>query len=185
MTTNPREHVVVGYHGTSVQAAQAVIREGFRLSKNRYDWLGDGVYFFQDALSRAWEWADAHHPGEPAVIGAELDLDGCMDLLDTAWNSLLADAHDEYIRLLKGARLTPPVQTEGAHPLDRDVINYTIGILNRDGIEITCVRGAFVEGRPVYPDSALYDRTHIQISVRDVSKCVRHVWLESRTQSMR
>ena len=183
MTTDLRERVVVGYHGTSDQAAQAVVRDGFRLSQNSYDWLGDGVYFFQDALIRAWEWADAHHPDEPAVIGAELDLIGCMDLLDAAWNPLLSDAHDAYIRLLKESGRTPPAQTGGAHPLDREVINYAIEVISRHGIEITCVRGAFVEGRPVYPDSALYDRTHVQISVRDVSKCIRRTWLEYRTQS--
>ena len=185
MSTSPREHVVRGYHGTSCLAAQAVVRDGFRPSQNPYDWLGDGVYFFQDAVSRAWEWADAHHPTEPAVVGADLDLTGCMDLLDTAWNPLLADTHDKYIRFLKESGLTPPLQTRGAHSLDRDVINYTIGVLKQDGIEITCVRGAFIEGKPVYPDSALYDRTHVQISVRDVGKCIRRVWTESRIQSMR
>ena len=185
MTTNPREPIVICYHGTSIRSADAVMQDGFRLSQNSYDWLGDGVYFFQDALNRAWEWANRNHPEEPAVIGAELVLANCMDLLDTAWNSVLADAHDAYIGLLKASGRTPPVQSGGAHPLDREVINYTIGILTQHGSEISCVRGAFVEGRPVYPDSALYDRTHIQISVRDVSKCVREIWLESPPQLAR
>ncbi len=175
------EHIVFGYHGTSIRAAEAVIRNGFRLSQNSYDWLGDGVYFFQDAPSRAWDWANSRHPDEPAVVGAELRLVDCMDLLDTDWSPVLADAYNAYIGLLKETGLTPPVQTGGAHRLDREVINYAIGVLTRNGIEISCVRGAFVEGMPVYSGSALFDRTHVQISVRDPSKCVRRVWLESPT----
>ena len=185
MTTNPRQAIVVAYHGTSAEAAEAVKQDGFHMSQNSYDWLGDGVYFFQDAPHRAWEWANSHHPDGPAVIRAELDLSYCMDLLDTAWNSVLADTHDAYIQLLKESGRIPPVQAGGAHPLDREVINYALGVLTLNGVEISCVRGAFVEGRPVYPDSALYDRTHVQISVRDVSTCVRRVWLESSIQSTR
>ena len=183
MTTNQRERIVVGYHGTSIRSAEAVMRSGFRLSQNAYDWLGDGVYFFQDAPNRAWEWANNRHPGEPSVIGAELELVDCMDLLDTAWSSVLADAYNAYIGLLKETGQPPPEQSVGAHRLDREVINYAIGVLTQNGVEISCVRNAFSEGRPVYPGSALYDRTHVQISVRDVSKCVRRVWLESSEQS--
>ena len=161
------------------------MRDGFRLSQNSYDWLGDGVYFFQDALHRAWQWANSSHPDEPAVVGAKLELVNCMDLLDTGWNSVLADTHNAYIGLLKELGRTPPVQSGGAHRLDSAVINYSIGVLTRNGTEISCVRAAFIEGSPVYPDSALYDRTHVQISIRDVSKCVREVWLESPTQSAR
>lgn len=181
MTAYPKETIVVGYHGTSIRAAEAVVQDGFHLSQNSYDWLGDGVYFFQDALSMAWEWANSRHPNEPAVIGAELALVDCIDLLDTAWNPILADIYDEYIRLLKASMLSPPVQEGGAHRLDREVINYAIGVLTRNGTEIACVRGAFVEGMPVYPGSALFDRTHVQISVRDLSKCVRRIWLEPPT----
>ena len=179
MATNPRERIVTGYHGTGIQAANAVIRDGFLLSQNSYDWLGDGVYFFQDAPNRAWEWAHSRHPDDPAVVGADLELADCMDLLDNAWIPVLADAYNAYIGLLKETGRTPPAQTGGAHRLDREVINYAIGVLSQSGIEISCVRGAFAEGRPAYPGSALYDRTHVQISVRDVSKCVRQVWLES------
>jgi hypothetical protein len=33
----------IGYHGTSSATAQVVLRDGFRISHNPYDWLGDGV----------------------------------------------------------------------------------------------------------------------------------------------
>ena len=36
-------------------------------------------------------------------------------------------------------------------------------------------RAAFAEGAPAFPGSALYDRTHVQIAVRDVS-LIENVW---------
>ena len=37
---------VIGYHGTSKSRAAKIVSEGFKISKNPYDWLGDGIYFF-------------------------------------------------------------------------------------------------------------------------------------------
>ncbi|HEU4883856.1 MAG TPA: hypothetical protein VFT45_16470 [Longimicrobium sp.] len=47
----------IGYHGTSAEAARRILSSGFEISRNEYDWLGDGAYFFQDAPLRAREWA--------------------------------------------------------------------------------------------------------------------------------
>jgi hypothetical protein len=35
--------------------ARKIVVSGFRISSNDWDWLGDGVYFFQDAPLRAWD----------------------------------------------------------------------------------------------------------------------------------
>jgi hypothetical protein len=48
---------VLGYHGTSRENAIRILNNGFRVSSNDYDWLGEGVYFFQDAPMRALQWA--------------------------------------------------------------------------------------------------------------------------------
>ena len=45
MANMPGE-IVVGHHGTSQQIADQVLSGGFLVSKNAYDWLGDGVYFW-------------------------------------------------------------------------------------------------------------------------------------------
>ena len=63
-----------GYHGTTAQDAQAILQSGFRPSTNRYDWLGDGVYFWQDAPARAWEWARAHWGPRAAVVGCLIPI---------------------------------------------------------------------------------------------------------------
>ena len=36
---------VLGYHGTSASRAAQIMREGFRMSRNDWDWLGEGIYF--------------------------------------------------------------------------------------------------------------------------------------------
>jgi len=39
--------IVTGFHGTRLNHVESILRDGFLLSKNDYDWLGDGVYFFK------------------------------------------------------------------------------------------------------------------------------------------
>ena len=153
--------------------------EGFRLSRNPYDWLGDGVYFFQDAPQRAWDWARERYGSYGAVIGTQIALEDCIDLLDLGWNQVMADAYDSYVKNLRDSGQPIPVQSRGAHRLDREVINYAVGVLREHGLRVTCVRAAFGEGHPVYPDSAFFNRAHVQIAVRDVEACIQQKWLES------
>ena len=181
MTESPQSRLqfpVTGFHGTTMESADVILRSGFRLSQKPYDWLGDGVYFFQDASERAWQWALENHGHEAAVIGAELSLVDCLDMLDTTWTKIVTEAYDQFLGCFKQLGMNLPRQTSGAHRLDREVINYVVGVLAEQGIIIRCVRASFAEGRPVYPDSAFYDRGHVQIAVRDVETCINRVWLE-------
>jgi len=59
-------------------------------SHNKYEWLGFGIYFWENDVSRALEWAQhikenphIYHQQikEPAVIGAIIDLGYCLDLI--------------------------------------------------------------------------------------------------------
>jgi hypothetical protein len=64
-----------------------------------YDCLGTGVYFFEDGLTQARAWAERAHPGEPAVVEADVRLEDCIDLKDSVgWVPVLAQAHDELLR---------------------------------------------------------------------------------------
>jgi hypothetical protein len=165
----------IGYHGTSVERAERILASGFQASHNEYDWLGDGAYFFQDAPGRAWEWARERFGGEAAVVGAEIDLDGCMDLLDSSWHGVLRDAHADLRARLRKLGYPEPRQTRGAHRLDREVVNHAAKRLERGGIPVRSVRAAFAEGEPLFPGSALYSRSHIQITVRD-SSAIQRLW---------
>ena len=164
---------VVGYHGTSGADAARILAVGFTASRNDYDWLGDGAYFFQDAPARAREWARRRFPTDPAVVAAEIDLDGCIDLLDIRWNAVIRESYATLVKLLVRDGLPVPRQTVGAHRLDREVIEQTVGVLASAGVAVRSVRASFQEGKPLYPGSALYDESHVQIAVRHPDAIIR------------
>jgi hypothetical protein len=171
---------VVGYHGTSQDAAADILKSGFRPSRNDYDWLGDGIYFFEDSAERAWAWARELFGAEAAVVGAEIELKDCMDLKQPSWAKLLNELYNEFLADLKALGQDPPVQRpgSGAHRLDRAVINYAAGVLGEEGFAIRTVRGVFAEGAPAFPGSHVYDLSHVQIAVRDEA-LITKVWLET------
>lgn len=165
----------IGYHGTSVQAARRILSTGFEVSRNEYDWLGDGAYFFQDAPHRAREWARERFGDEAAVLGAEIDLEDCIDLLDLTWQSVVREAYEDLRRRLDASAQPVPRQTSGAHRLDRAVINHVVAVLQSRGITVRTVRAAFMEGDPLFPGSALWSRAHVQIAVRDPA-AIERLW---------
>lgn len=154
----------------------SILGTGFRYSRNEYDWLGDGVYFFQDAPLRAREWATRRYGDDAAVIGSVIRLEGCIDLLDIGWVEVLTEAFEEYQVQQLQLRQPLPRQSTGARRLDRAVVNYVVDVLAEAGEIVRTVRSTFSEGRPIFPDSALLDRSHVQVVVRDMA-VVEDVWL--------
>ena len=81
------QRFVIAYHGCEQKLRDEVISEKRDLvgSKNHYDWLGEGIYFWEYGPERAMEWAeDKKKRGglkEPAVLGAVIQLGRCFDLL--------------------------------------------------------------------------------------------------------
>jgi len=102
-------NLVIGFHGCSEQTFDDVIRKGIPLksSKNDYDWLGSGIYFWEQNYERAKEWAveqAARKDGyKPAVIGAVIDLGNCLNLTDSKYIELL---EEEYKLLREDMELT-------------------------------------------------------------------------------
>ena len=50
---------VLGYHGCDRRIGEGILRndEHIAISKNRYDWLGEGAYFWENSPERGREWA--------------------------------------------------------------------------------------------------------------------------------
>ena len=161
------KHVLAtGFHGTHVDHVDSILSRGLRYSTNEWDWLGDGVYFFQDSPLRAREWAEVHHgTSNAAVLQATIRLEDCVDLLDIAWWPTLSSSHRHFVEREKV--LPKQTATSGAHRLDRAVLNYMVTVLGESGQAVRCLRAAFVEGERLFPASALYSRSHVQIAVRD------------------
>lgn len=93
--------LTLGFHGCDQSVVDKVIigEENLIPSNNLWDWLGNGIYFWENSPVRALEFAidlskhpeRTKHPIErPAVIGAVINLGYCLNLLafqanTTAW----------------------------------------------------------------------------------------------------
>jgi hypothetical protein len=94
----------VGYHGCSRPFALELIAnrislEIWKASEHTYDWLGAGIYFWEHAPGRAWQWAMEHHAADPAVVATEINLGTCLDLGDTAFTELLRESYNKVVNL--------------------------------------------------------------------------------------
>jgi hypothetical protein len=158
-----------GHHGTTFGAAQLILKEGFKKSSKPEDWLGDGVYFFQDAPIRALAWAEELFDPPFAVIEADIDLTDFIDLLDIGWINWLAELHDQFVDEFRRSGQQLPVQKGGAHRADRALLNFAVEVLEGEGLSVAGIRGAFAEGTAIFPNSALMTRSHVQIAVRRLS----------------
>jgi len=157
---------VVAHHGTSSEVAAKILDVGFIASANDYDWLGDGAYFWENNFQRASTWAIDHHH-MPVVLEATINLDDCFDLTDPKWFGILNRNADRILEL-RQARGLPPLKQENLfHGKDRYVINFVAASMDRAGRPFRSVRGAFAEGSPAFPSSAIFSQSHVQIAVRD------------------
>lgn len=176
--------LVVGYHGCDRSTADRVLRGGaLTPSQNPWDWLGHGIYFWEQSIERAWEFAhEQQRRGKlttPAVLGAYLHLGRCFDLTDRWATQQLGDWYSRCngtMQKLGKALPTNRPALRGDHDLllrnlDCTVLNFAMqGIDVREGrLHFQTVRGVFVEGDPAFPGSRIHGKTHVQVAVRDPS----------------
>ena len=102
---------VLAYHGCDKSVAERVLsgEDELKHSKNDYDWLGEGIYFWEASPRRAFEWATLakHNPKlsrsrvtTPAVIGAVIDLGNCLDLLEAESIQLIEESRERFSAIL-------------------------------------------------------------------------------------
>jgi len=177
---------VLGYHGCDEKVAEAVLSgKNFRKSQNKYDWLGHGIYFWEANPLRGLEFAqEVSHLSRgpnikyPTVLGAVIDLGYCLDLTTS---SGARNALDAFVVLKglckKNGTPLPENSTDGLRRnLDCEVIETLHDIQKEQNLEpIDSVKGVFVEGDPVYPGAAFYNKTHIQICIRN-HDCIKGVF---------
>jgi hypothetical protein len=188
-------NLVNAYHGTTKSRAEKILSGQFRRPNRTkpFYWLGRGIYFFQDNPHLALKWAKrtAESRGEePAVLHAQIDLTGCMDIaFDPRWHELLGEAHNRLrksggalacldqtpLRILDDQVLVrgrsgpsdgEDTTTAGLNYLDYVVLEFAIEALKAQGVVIESVRALFLEGQAVYPNSWVYDQAHLAIAVR-------------------
>jgi hypothetical protein len=178
--------VVIGYHGCPEKFARGLLLgetpiDDWEPSQNEWDWLGHGIYFWEHSPERALRWARekfAARRKPPSLIGAVLQLGRCFDLLDESVTSVLAESYNELARTFADAGKSLPSNCGRGgkrRTLDCLVINDYLARRKEQGIEYDTVRGAFLEGEPVYPEAGFGRETHIQLAVRN-SACILGVF---------
>lgn len=158
----------------------------FQPSTKPYDWLGTGSYFWEWDIRRAYDWAVEHRQGAPCVVGAVIELGPCLDLTTQSGIQAVRMAYDSYKSLQTKIGKPMPVNRDAMNRppgnrairlLDRAVIDHLHSIfrnvsLRRIGAarKYDTVRALFPEGEPLYPDAGFWDKTHVQIAVRNAEQ---------------
>ena len=179
-------NLTLAFHGCDEETYRKVLydHEPLLPSNNTYDWLGNGIYFWENSFSRAQEWAISYcernykkHPEKgikkPAVIGAIISLGHCLNLSDYGSSEILKNGYDilSYELCAIGQEMPINKNISGNNDfllreLDCAVIerihqyNKELGKRKYDS-----VRGIFIEGDSVYPGSGIMEKSHIQLCI--------------------
>lgn len=167
-----------GFHGTTRAAADEIVRSGlFRKSAAQSEWLGHGVYFWEDDPLRALEWAKRKNPKKSGqdlcVVGALIDSARCIDLSTRYGVEQLKLAYAILAEKYAAAGLTLPKNSGGAveenRKLDCLVLNTFFDAVRKSPGAAAAVKSPFFEGRPAYEGGFFFEQTHTQICVNDQS----------------
>jgi len=141
-----------------------------------YDWLGEGIYFWEANRTRAEKWAALQFGAEGDVLEAQIELGQCLNLLESTFHVAIPATYRNLRTVYRTQGWTLPKNQKKRHDLDCLVINKFVKFMerleNQQGILFQTVRGLFEEGRPLFPGSAIRSESHIQVAVRDVH-CIR------------
>src|SRR5688500_11654065 len=136
------QRTVIGYHGTDAAVVQDVLlgKASLEYSRNKHDWLGEGIYFWEHGPDRALEWANWRAQGRggtaskiknPAVIGAFINLGNCFDLLDTRNTTLLGELFPIYRQSCVEQGFEIPANTAASkHDIDHTRRYLDCAVLN-------------------------------------------------------
>ena len=176
---------ILGYHGCDVRVGERLLGgTPFQLSDNDYDWLGPGIYFWEANPQRGFEFAQeaskrrSSNISNPFVIGAVIELGLCLDLTTASGVDWVRIAYDSLLAVTQAAALTLPGNGDDQlrRNLDCAVIRRLHSILEAQQLPaIDTLKGVFIEGLPVYPGAGFYEKTHIQVAVRN-PRCIKGVF---------
>lgn len=187
--------LLLGFHGTDEETAEKVLAgtDQLKPSRNDYDWLGHGIYFWEYSPERARAFATQGIADrkitrgkikKPAVIGAVIDPKHCLNMLEASALEQARGAHD----LLEFMQEGPMPENKGGDDLRARYLDCAVIETLHQAREMrnrqlmaeskgemppyATVRGAFFEGTPLYPGAGFRAKTHVQICVRDLS-CIK------------
>lgn len=198
-----KSNLIIGFHGCDETVANKLLNNpnNIKISNKPYDWLGHGIYFWENNYQRALEWAkDKQKQGKinkASVIGAVLTLDYCLDLVDSEFINALSVYYKAMEDDFKLNNKDLPKNSDVAkdehkdmliRELDCAVIEYMhqkideqyLSDIKSNGFSdfknFDSARGVFTEGGPAFPGAGIQKKSHIQICIRNM-KCIKGIFV--------
>lgn len=194
-----RHNFIIGFHGCEESTRDKLISRPNDLvySKKPFDWLGHGMYFWENNYTRAQIWADEKKVvgkiKKLSVLGAVIHLGYCCDFLDSKYIRLIQHHFTSFKDLndILGDELPKNRDVKNdpngdmlLRELDCAVIEYMhqsiletwIKEINDFGSSSTrnfdTTRGVFTEGGPAFEGAGIFEKSHIQVCVRNPN-CIK------------
>ncbi|WP_028789176.1 hypothetical protein [Terrimonas ferruginea] len=176
--------LVFGFHGCDKTVRDAVVEGRIMLnaSRNKYDWLGAGVYFWENDCHRALDFAQNHPTRKiksPSVLGAVIDPGYCLNLLNSEDRRFLKKSYVTFKRSTivfqnkERDDISKLSNRNGFRTLDCHVIENLHNMrqyLNQFPFE--SIRSAFTDGPELYPGAGFREKDHIQLCIRNPN-CIK------------
>lgn len=176
---------VLGFHGTDASVVDKVVARKIKhlhKSEDTTEWLGHGVYFWENDPARAFEWAKKGKTKgaitTPDAVGAVIDLGFCLDLTTMTGLQEVEAAYTILCNIYEQAGLALPQNTVGSDKVRRELDCAVIQALHsaraQRGLEqYDSVRAPFPEDKPLFDASGFRKRNHIQICIIKPEKCIK------------
>ena len=170
---------VTAFHSCDKELGLRLLKgtDELRPSNNPWDWLGAGIYFWEQnpyrALTYAEEaaWQQQKFNGSiktPFVIGAIIELGNCLNLIEPNSIEIVKQAQFFLSRIIQESGENMPLNRGANRQLDCAVINSVHEINKRLGDPAyDTIRSPFQEGEPIYEGTNFTARLHIEICVRN------------------
>ena len=180
---------VTGFYSCDREVGIRVLngQDDLKASNNPWDWLANGIYFWEQNPLRALEYAEESSKRKqfnkipittPFVLGANIDLGNCLNLVESQSLQILASAYKALLNLkenIMGEKM--PENKNNNRALDCAVIQYIHSVNKAQGKpSYDSIRCAFSEGNEAYPGSSITSRLHIQICVIN-PECIQGYFL--------
>jgi len=189
--------LIIGFHGCDQGIRDKIVlhQTMLRSSKNKWDWLGEGMYFWQNNYDRAMHFATDPPVNlkipKPAVLGAVFSLGNCLDLTDKKFIDLVQLSFASLKESAKSEKTKLPINhnpigvNNAADNIIRKLDCAVIKNVHKIAADFNqppfdTVRGIFIEGAPLYEGAGFNDKTHVQICIRNPN-CIKGFFIPRKS----
>lgn len=168
---------VIGFHSCDKAVGLKILNgdDQLRPSTNQWDWLGSGIYFWEQNPKKALDYAEKCQRKEqkfngniqvPFIIGAIIELGNCLNLVEPNSLQIVKAAYDQLYQTHEQAEKAMPRNNGANRKLDCAVIQ-SIHASNKaqELPPYDTVRSPFHEDEPIYETSNFTHGLHIEICV--------------------